>query len=121
MECLTYGDSRDIAHDHVKKYDEQEAESSSFASGRLAVHFGEWEGPTAVDDSVEIGNAVQYCNGVAEGCDQSQRNLGENGLGKIDFGVGQLWYRSAYSSQRRASRLKALTFGHMGDCVRCAW
>lgn len=91
-DCLTYGDSRDVAYDHVEEDDEQEAECSTLASGRLAVHFGEWEGPTAVDDSVEIGNAIQDRDGVAESCNQTQRNLGENGLGEIDLGVGKLWY-----------------------------
>ena len=85
---MTYGDSRDVAYNHVEEDDEQEAECSTFASGRLAVHFGEREGPTAVDDGVKIGDAVQDSNGVAESCDQTQRDLGENGLGKIDLGVG---------------------------------
>ena len=68
--ALTYRNSRDIAYDHVKEDDEQEAESSTFASGGLSVHFGEREGPTAVDNSVKVGDAVQDCDGVAESCDQ---------------------------------------------------
>ena len=68
---MTYGDSRDVAYDHVEEDDEQQAECSTFASGRLAVHFGERERSAAVDDSVEIRNTVQDCDGVAESCDQT--------------------------------------------------
>jgi hypothetical protein len=117
---LTYRNSRDVANDHVKEHDEEEAERGTFASGSLSVHFGEWERSAAVDDSVKVGDAVQDCNGIAESCDQTQRYLGENGLGEIDFGVGELWYRSAYNTRCRISGLKALTFGHVGDCVGCA-
>jgi hypothetical protein len=90
--CLTYSNSRYVAYDHVEEHNEQEAKRSTFASGGLAVHFGEWERSAAVDDSIQVGDAVQDCNGIAESCDQTQGNLGENGLGKIDFRVGELWW-----------------------------
>jgi hypothetical protein len=89
---LTYSNSRNVAYDHVEEHDEQEAEGSTFASGGLAVHFGEREGSTAVDDSVKVGDAVQDGNGIAESCDQAQGDLGEDGLGKIDLRVGELWW-----------------------------
>ena len=85
---MTYCNSRDVAYDHVEEDDEQEAECGAFTSGSLSVHFGERERSAAVDDSVEIRNTVQDCDGVAESCDQTQRDLGKNGLGKIDLGVG---------------------------------
>jgi hypothetical protein len=88
----TYGDSRDVAYDHVEEHNEEEAKRSTFAPCGLAVYFGEWEGSTAVDDSVKVGDAVQDCNGIAESCDQTQGDLGKDGLGKIDFRVGQLWW-----------------------------
>jgi hypothetical protein len=85
---LTYCNSRDVAYDHVEEDDKQEAESGTFASSGLAVHFGEREGPTAVNDSVKVGDAIQDRNGITESCDQAQRDLGENCLGKIDLGIG---------------------------------
>lgn len=90
--ALTYRNSRDIAYDHVKENDEQEAESSTFASGGLSVHFGERERSAAVDDGVKVGDAIQDGNGIAESCDQTQRYLGEDSLGQIDFWVGKLYY-----------------------------
>jgi hypothetical protein len=89
---LTYSNSRDVAYDHVEKHDEQEAKGSTFTPCGLTVHFGEREGSTAVNDSIKIGDAVQDSNGVAESCDQTQRDLGENCLGKIDFRIGELWW-----------------------------
>ena len=89
---MTYRNSRDVANDHVKEHNEEEAERGTFASGSLSVHFGEWERSAAVDDSIKIGDAVQDSNGVAESCDQTQRDLGENCLGKIDFRIGELWW-----------------------------
>jgi len=88
---MTYCDSCDVAHDHVKEHDEEEAERGTFASSSLSVHFGEWERSAAVDDGVKVGDAVQDRNCIAESCDQTERNLSENSLGEIDFGVGEFW------------------------------
>jgi hypothetical protein len=87
---MAYRDRRDVAHEHVEQDDKQQTKSCTFASSRLPVHFGEWEGPTAVDDGVKVRDAVQDGNDIAQGCEEAQCDLGEDSLGKIDFRVGKL-------------------------------
>ena len=72
------------------KGQKQEANGASLSPSGLAIDFGEGKEEGAVENSIQVINAVKDGNKVEKAAQKTEYELRKNGLGNVDTRTGRL-------------------------------